>query len=179
MPRADIVIPFAPEENRNEFDRLFTEMNAITVQFNSIMGRIEQIRPDENNYLNCRNALQELTPEIHTFCQRVLRWSNDFQAYELNLTYDCSRSQSDNFLFLGFKVMISNFVRNSQRQSDTVIRSVNDTWNSIQMQESLVLTASLVGKVTHFAKNHPVFFTIELIVHIAVIIVGLKELHWI
>lgn len=176
MPGTDAVF-FAPLENRSEFDRLFTERNEIFIQFNSLMSRITPIQPNPNNYKDCSKTLITLVPEVHSYCQRALTCVNEFEAYEFNLTYDYSGSTSDNFQFLEFKLRVSNIIRSMQRQSDTVIKSVNDTWTEIQMQESLTLTSQLSTKVSKFIKHHPILFIIELIVHIAVIILGLKELH--
>lgn len=168
---------FIPLEKREEFDRLFGERNEIVRQFNSLMNKITPISPNPKNYEECSNSLAALVPEVHSYCQRALNCVNEFESYELNLSYDYSGHTNENFKFLEFKLRVSNFIRSLQRQSDTVIKSVNDTWSEIKVQESLSLTSQLAIKVSKFVRHHPILFIIELIVHIAVIILGLKELR--
>lgn len=177
MPGTDAEF-FVPLEKRDEFDRLFTERNEIFKQFNSLMSQITPIQPNPKNYQDCSRTLVALVPDVHQYCQRALICANQFEAYEFNLTYNYSGSEADNFQFLEFKLRVSNIIRSLQRQSDTVIKSVNDTWVEIEMQESLSLTSQLSTKISKFIKHHPILFVIELIVHLAVIFLGLKELFF-
>jgi hypothetical protein len=46
-----------------------------------------------------------------------------------------------------------------------------------KIQESLSVSTKILTTIGKFVKHNPVFFTFEILVHLAVIYAGLKELH--
>ncbi len=162
-----------PIENKAEFDRLFQERNNLIGMYNDIMRRIKDIQPTKSNYMECEKTLSSISGDVDGYGKTVMQWITDFSVYELNLRSQYDGSIKESFEHIGFKLMISNFIRDMHGHKDVTLKSFNDVANWIKTQETLDITSN----IKKFAKHNPVFFVIELLIHLAVIYVGLKELH--
>jgi hypothetical protein len=172
----DNVSFFIPEENKEEFDRLFNVRNQLMLDYGKILKMIKDINPSPYNFEKCKDELRETAKYVEKWGNAVIRWVNEISVYELNLNYQYGGPIQENFQYISFKLMLQNFLAEMFSQREFILKGFNDKSIFNKSQENIALSHSLIDKITKFAKNHPYFFFAEVIIHVISIILLLNEI---